>query len=44
MRFEEGSFQERVDQVAETYPDSGLVQNMVDFIRAGNGRRICMPR
>jgi UDP-N-acetylglucosamine acyltransferase len=41
---EEGAFQDRVDQVAETYPDSQLVKNMIDFIRAGRGRRICMPR
>lgn len=41
---EEGSFQERVDSVALNWPDSALVQNMIGFIRAGNGRRICMPR
>lgn len=41
---EEGSFKERVIQVAESYPDSELVMNMINFIRAGNGRRICMPR
>ncbi|MEP0520831.1 MAG: acyl-ACP--UDP-N-acetylglucosamine O-acyltransferase [Hyphomicrobiales bacterium] len=41
---EEGSFQERVNQVSVSYPDSPLVKNMIDFIRAGNGRRICMPR
>lgn len=41
---EEGSFQDRIDQVSESYPDSPLVKNMIDFIRAGNGRRICMPR
>lgn len=41
---EEGSFQERVNLVSESYPDSPLVRNMIDFIRSGNGRRICMPR
>ncbi|PCJ89812.1 MAG: acyl-[acyl-carrier-protein]--UDP-N-acetylglucosamine O-acyltransferase [Hyphomicrobiales bacterium] len=41
---DEGSFKERVDQVSDSYPDSQLVRNMIEFIRAGKGRRICTPR
>jgi UDP-N-acetylglucosamine acyltransferase len=40
---EEGSFQERVDDVAETYADETHVMEVIDFIRADSSRPLCMP-
>lgn len=40
---EEGSFQERVDEVAETYADAPEVMEVIDFIRADANRPLCMP-
>jgi UDP-N-acetylglucosamine acyltransferase len=40
---EEGSFQERVDDVAETYADAAEVMEVIDFIRADANRPLCMP-
>ena len=40
---EEGSFQERVDDVAETYAGAPEVMEVIDFIRADANRPLCMP-
>jgi UDP-N-acetylglucosamine acyltransferase len=40
---EEGSFQERVDDVAETYAEAPEVMEVIDFIRADANRPLCMP-
>ena len=40
---EEGSFQERVDEVAETYADAPEVMEVIDFVRADANRPLCMP-
>jgi len=40
---EEGSFQERVDEVAETYAEAPEVMEVIDFIRADANRPLCMP-
>jgi len=40
---EEGTFQERLDDVAETYAHEPLVQEIVAFIRAEAQRPLCMP-
>jgi UDP-N-acetylglucosamine acyltransferase len=40
---EEGTFQERLDDVAETYAHEPLVQEIVAFIRADAQRPLCMP-
>jgi UDP-N-acetylglucosamine acyltransferase len=40
---EEGSFQERVDDVAEAYADETHVMEVIDFIRADASRPLCMP-
>ena len=40
---DEGSFQERVDDVAETYADETHVMEVIDFIRADANRPLCMP-
>jgi UDP-N-acetylglucosamine acyltransferase len=40
---EEGSFQERVDEVAETYAAAPEVMEVIDFIRADASRPLCMP-
>jgi UDP-N-acetylglucosamine acyltransferase len=40
---EEGTFQERVDDAAETYADAPEVMEIIDFIRADTARAICMP-
>jgi UDP-N-acetylglucosamine acyltransferase len=40
---EEGTFQERLEDVAETYAHEPLVQEIVAFIRAEAQRPLCMP-
>jgi UDP-N-acetylglucosamine acyltransferase len=40
---EEGTFQERLEDVAETYAHEPLVQEIVAFIRADAHRPLCMP-
>ncbi len=40
----EGTRAERVDRVAEKYADVPAVMMIVDFIRAGGDRPLCMPR
>lgn len=41
---EEGTFQERLEDVAETYAHEPLVQEIVAFIRADAQRPLCMPK
>ena len=40
----EGRFQERIDDVAEEYGDCSEVMDIIDFIRTGTNRPICMPK
>ncbi len=40
---EEGTFQERVDDTAQAYAESPQVMEIIDFIRAEEGRPITMP-
>lgn len=40
---EEGTFQERLDDVAETFAKSPQAMEIVEFIRAGGNRALCMP-
>ncbi len=40
---EEGTFQERVDDTAAAYAGSPEVMEIIDFIRAEEGRPITMP-
>jgi UDP-N-acetylglucosamine acyltransferase len=40
---EEGMFQERVDDVAETYANAPEVMEIIEFIRADSSRPLCMP-
>lgn len=40
----EGTLAERVEDVAALFPDHDLVQAVVDFIRSGSDRALCMPR
>lgn len=41
---EEGTFQERVEDAAQTYANNAEVMEIVDFIRADSARPLCMPR
>ena len=42
---DEGTLAERVEDVATEFADHPLIQEILDFIRAGNGERtICVPR
>ncbi len=41
---EEGTFQERVDDVARVFQGSPEVTEIVDFIRADANRPLCLPR
>ena len=41
---EEGTFQERLDDVAENYAHEPLVQEIISFIRAEAQRPLCMPK
>ena len=40
---QEGTFQERLDDVAQTYAKQPEVMEIVNFIRAGGNRPLCMP-
>jgi UDP-N-acetylglucosamine acyltransferase len=40
---EEGTFQERLDDVAELFAKNAEVMAIVDFIRSGGQRPLCMP-
>ncbi|MGQ4273014.1 acyl-ACP--UDP-N-acetylglucosamine O-acyltransferase [Terrihabitans sp. B22-R8] len=40
---ETGRLQERVEEVAAAFPDIAIVQEVVDFIRAGGDRALCTP-
>jgi UDP-N-acetylglucosamine acyltransferase len=40
---EEGTFQERLDDVAETFSNCPEAMEIVDFIRTGGNRPLCMP-
>lgn len=40
---EEGTFAERLEDVAESYSEHALVMEIVGFIREKKNRRICMP-
>ncbi|MAP24907.1 MAG: acyl-[acyl-carrier-protein]--UDP-N-acetylglucosamine O-acyltransferase [Rickettsiales bacterium] len=40
---DEGSFNERVEFVAEKYNDNVLIHNMVQFIQKDSTRTVCMP-
>ena len=40
---EEGTFQERIDDTADTFKDSAPVMEIVAFIRAEAGRPLCLP-
>ena len=39
----EGTFQERLDEVAEEFTTSAPVMEIVDFIRSDSSRKICQP-
>ncbi len=39
-----GTLKERVDDVAEAFPDQEAVQQIVAFLREGGDRAICVPR
>ena len=39
----EGTFQERLDEVAVEFTSSAPVMEIVDFIRADSSRKICQP-
>ena len=41
---EEGTFQERIEDCAQTYGQNPQVMEIVDFIRADKERPLCMPR
>jgi UDP-N-acetylglucosamine acyltransferase len=40
---DEGTFQERLEDTAETYRDSAEVMEIIDFIRADASRPLCLP-
>lgn len=40
----EGTLMERVEDVAQLFPDHPLVTNVVEFIRADSDRSLCTPR
>ncbi len=40
----EGTLAERVEDVGKVFPDHLLVQTVVEFIRSGSDRALCMPR
>ncbi len=42
--FGKGTLKERVEDVAEAFPEQEAVQQMVVFLRAGGDRAICVPR
>ena len=41
---DEGSFQERLEDVAETFAGQDDVMEIVNFIRAEGSRPLCLPR
>lgn len=41
---DEGTLNERVDDVADSYPDEELVQEIIGFIRTNTGRQLTLPR
>lgn len=41
---DEGTFQERLDDTAETYASSPEVMEIVDFIRVDGTRPLCLPK
>ncbi|TNE60061.1 MAG: acyl-ACP--UDP-N-acetylglucosamine O-acyltransferase [Alphaproteobacteria bacterium] len=41
---QEGTFQERIDDVADLFSDSEEVMRIVKFIRSGSSRSICLPK
>ena len=41
---DEGTLMERVQDVAQMFPDEPIVRDVVEFIRAGGDRSLCMPR
>lgn len=41
---QEGTFQERIDDVAELFGETPEVSEIVDFIREESNRSICMPK
>ncbi len=41
---DEGTLKERVEEAAQSYAGSESVMEMIDFIRAGGDRAICMPK
>jgi UDP-N-acetylglucosamine acyltransferase len=41
---EEGTFQERIEDCAQTYADNAEVMEIVNFIREDAARPLCMPR
>ena len=40
---DEGTFQERLDDVSETYPDVAEIMEIVAFIRDDATRPLCLP-
>ena len=40
---QEGTFQERLADVAELFANNGEVMEIVNFVRAGGSRPLCMP-
>jgi UDP-N-acetylglucosamine acyltransferase len=40
---QEGTLKERVEDVAEGFPDDPLIREIVSFIRAGGDRAVCTP-
>ena len=41
---QEGTMQERLDDVAELFADSEVVMEIVDFMRADSSRAVCQPK
>jgi UDP-N-acetylglucosamine acyltransferase len=41
---EDGTFAERVEQVAKAFADSAPVQEIIEFVRAPAHRSLCLPR
>lgn len=40
----EGTFQERIDDAVRLYSDQELVMEMVEFIKSGANRHLCLPK
>ncbi len=41
---QEGTFQERIEDVADLFGENKEVMEIIDFIRSGSSRSVCMPR